>query len=342
MFEAIITLCLASAPDHCRDWLIPQAGAPTEAACMAQASGLAPPERMRADGVALCQEAPPGLLMQEVAPGIFVHRGAVAEPGPENEGGVANLGVIIGESSVAVIDAGGSRTVAEDLWRAIRARTDLPVRHLILTHMHPDHVMGAGFFAEAGAEVIGHVGLDRALADRADNYAESLSAAIGPAFLGSGAAPVDIPVEGMVEIDLGGRMLEVRARPLAHTGTDVTVFDRATATLFAGDLLFDDHAPALDGSLRGWRALLKVMGGEAAARIVPGHGGPVLDWPEGGAALIRYLDVLARDTRAALDDGLRLGEAVEIIGASEAGNWALFDLYNPRNATVAFTELEWE
>ncbi len=56
----------------------------------------------------------------------------------------------------------------------------------------------------------------------------------------------------------------------------------------------------------------------------------------------RYLDVLAADTRAALDAGQRMGEAIETIAASEEAHWELFEAYNPRNATVAFTELEWE
>ena len=77
-------------------------------------------------------------------------------------------------------------------------------------------------------------------------------------------------------------------------------------------------------------------------RMIPGHGGPVMGWPEGAAPLKRYLDTLARDTRKALDEGARLSEAVGRIAAEEADDWSLFEAYNPRNATVAFTELEWE
>jgi len=71
-------------------------------------------------------------------------------------------------------------------------------------------------------------------------------------------------------------------------------------------------------------------------------GGPALDWPEGVDAMKRYLSVLERDTRAAIDRGERLAKAVEHIAQEEADDWELFQAYNPRNATVAFTELEWE
>jgi hypothetical protein len=58
--------------------------------------------------------------------------------------------------------------------------------------------------------------------------------------------------------------------------------------------------------------------------------------------MLRYLEVLERDTRAAIAAGARLGDAVETIAQSEAGHWSLFEVHNPRNATVAFTALEWE
>ena len=119
--------------------------------------------------------------MAELAPGVFVHMGEVAVPGPGNAGDTANLGFVVGEAAVAVIDAGGSRAVAERLYAAIRARTDLPIRWLVLTHMHPDHTLGASVFAEAGARVVGHARLADALANRAGTYEAALAREAGPA-----------------------------------------------------------------------------------------------------------------------------------------------------------------
>lgn len=335
MFEAVMMLCATFAEgEACREALVPGYATGTRAACEA---GL----RARPVEGAACAQAGPVLPVIEAAPGVYVHAGAIAEPDAANHGDVSNLGFVVGETAIAVIDSGGSAQVGEALWRAIRARSDLPVTHVILTHMHPDHVFGAGVFA--GAEVVGHAGLRRALAERRESYLESFSRLIGPgAFLGSDVPQVDRGIEDVAEIDLGGRALRLRAWPLAHTGTDLTVFDAQTGTLFAGDLVFDRHAPALDGSLRGWQAVLDDMAKIEADRMIPGHGGPVMGWPEGAAPLKRYLDTLARDTRKALDEGARLSDAVGRIAAEEADDWSLFEAYNPRNATVAFTELEWE
>ncbi|SFD62969.1 quinoprotein relay system zinc metallohydrolase 2 [Roseivivax sediminis] len=347
MFEAALTLCLTLSAEVCRPTLLPGYEAETRAAC-AEALAARPPDPglfdpLVARGAPSCAPAGPALDVTQVAPGLFVHRGTVAEPDAANLGDVSNIAFVIGEDSVAVIDSGGSRAVGEATWRAIRARTDKPLSHAILTHMHPDHVFGASVFAEAGAEIVGHAKLPRALSDRAANYGESFAELIGPgAFIGSRIVEVDRTIAEGGEIDLGGRALALKAWPLAHTETDLSVFDPMTRTLIAGDLVFDDHVPALDGSLRGWQEVLAELSRQDAVRVVPGHGGPVLDWPDGAAPLGRYLDTLAADTRAAIDAGERLGEAVTHIAQEEAGSWALFDAYNPRNATVAFTELEWE
>ncbi|MFN3208045.1 MAG: quinoprotein relay system zinc metallohydrolase 2 [Roseovarius sp.] len=343
MFEIVVTACLALAPDGaepaCRDMLLAGYETATRAACEAQLPGVA-----AGHDEPRCVPVGAALDMSEIAPGVFAHRGAIAEPDRRNRGDVANLGFVIGADSVAVIDTGSARWIGEALWRAIRRETDKPVSHVILTHMHPDHVLGTDAFATTGARIVTHSALPRALADRQANYAESLTRLIGPAFAGSAAPKADITVSPgtPMRIDLGDRSVILHAWPIAHTGTDLTVLDEETGTLFTGDLVFDRHTPALDGSVLGWLDVLDELRSWTLERIVPGHGATSLDWPAGGMAQRRYLETLRDDTRAAVAKGTRLGEAVDTIAADEADKWQLFEAYNPRNATVAYTEFEWE
>lgn len=279
----------------------------------------------------------------QIAPGVFVHRGIVGDAAQDNLGDVANISFVVGSRSVAVIDTGGARVVAEQVYRAIRQETDLSISHVILTHMHPDHVLGASVFAGAGAEVVGHARLSGALRDRAESYLDAFRERIGDAaFIGTGVVLPTTRVGESLTINLGGRALELRAWPTAHSTTDITVHDSGSGVLFTGDLVVDGQTPSLDGSLTGWQAVLAEMAEFDLPQIVPGHGGPLLDWPEASVPVLRYLDVLGDDTRAAIAAGTRLSDAVDTIGQSEEASWQLFDLFNPRNATVAFTELEWE
>ena len=343
MFEIVLSLCLVANPETCETRLLP-VGAADCAQAMARAEEIAPDwgAALRASAFDCVARPESGRVFEEAAPGVYVHRGQVEDVTPDNLGDVANIGFIIGDDSVAVIDAGGSRAVGEAVYLAVRQVTDKPITHMILTHMHPDHVMGAAVMVEAGAQIVGHRKLGQALAARAETYETAFARLMGAGFIGSWVPEVGEGIGERAEVDLGGRVLDLVAWETAHSESDVTVFDRKTATLFTGDLVFDAHSPALDGSVLGWLRVLEAMGMPDPARIVPGHGGPVLEWPEGAADLRRYLEVLRDETRAAVSQGLRLGEAIETVGQGEAGRWALFDLFHKRNVTAAFTELEWE
>ncbi|QHQ36504.1 quinoprotein relay system zinc metallohydrolase 2 [Algicella marina] len=341
MFEAIVTLCLLAQPEVCRAVLVPGHEADSQAECGVPFV-LYPPLGHSVEGTE-CRPTGPVAEVTEAAPGVFVHHGHIADAEPETYGDISNSGFIIGARSVAVIDSGGSARAGEELYRAIRARTQLPISHLILTHMHPDHIFGAPVFVDAGAEIVGHHALENALRDRQQTYLSNYIGRLDPAdTLPASVAVPTITVEDSMEIDLGDRMISLRTWPLSHTGTDLTVLDETSGTLFTGDLIFHVHTPALDGSLGGWQSVLEELAAIPAARVVPGHGGPVLDWPAAAAPVRHYLDVLEGDARREVAAGASLAQAAERIGQGEAANWQLFDLFNPRNATVAFTELEWE
>ena len=344
MFEAFVMLCLDGGAGTCRAALRPGYAAATLADCQAALAARPPVALAGQTGGAECRPRPDAALeFEPVTPRIFAHRGRIAEPDADNLGDVSNIAFVIGDAAVAVIDAGGSRAVGEAAYLAVRAETELPIKALILTHMHPDHVLGASVFQEAGAEIVGRAGLSRALAERTESYLQGFGDRISvPGFLGTAVTLPDREIAEEDVLDLGGHRLTLSPQPTGHTATDLTVHDPASGVLFAGDLVFDDHAPALDGSLLGWLGVLAALEQGPATKVVPGHGGPVLPWPGGAQPLRRYLETLASDTRKALEEGLPLSAATDAIGRGEAAHWRLFDLFNARNATVAYTELEWE
>lgn len=288
---------------------------------------------------AMAQEALP---VTEVAPGVYVAAGVHEEASADNLGAIGNVGFIVGREAVAVIDTGGSARAGQRLRQAVRAVTGLPVRFVINTHVHPDHIMGNAAFVGDAPQFIGHRNLPRAMAARGEYYLRRLRQELGPAADGTRAIPPTRTVDGTMEIDLGGRVLRLKAYPAAHTDTDLTVFDVATSVLWTGDLLFIDRIPVVDGSLAGWLAASRDLRGTDYIRLVPGHGPPTVEEDAAFDAQARYLHILLSEIRALIAQGGSMEQAVETVGVTERNKWILFDIYHARNVVTAYAEIEWE
>lgn len=284
------------------------------------------------------------LHIHEVAPGIYLRAGVQQVADAHNRGHIANLGFIVGSERVAVIDAGGSLAEGEALLETIRRTTPLPVAYLILTHMHPDHVLGSAAFAGPGIEIIGHVNLPDALVRRKAFYVDAALEHLGRQAEGTRIVMPSVGVAAgqVMEVDLGGRVLELRGYPTAHTNNDLSILDKATGLLWLSDLLFVDRIPVIDGSLLGWLRVIDELSASDAAIVIPGHGPLREDWKAALARQRLYLEAVATGVRSEIRGGGDIRRAVESVGQGERGNWLLFGDYHGRNVTAAFVELEWE
>ncbi len=277
------------------------------------------------------------------AAGIYVRKGRHEIFTPTNLAAIANVSIVIGKTSLAVIDTGGSYCDGKRFLAAIRRVTQKPISHIIITHTHPDHSFGTAAFENEKAIIIGHENLKRAMRQKGPLYLENLSRLVGKeAMAGTKIILPSQMVSDKMTIDLGSRKLELTAHPTAHTDHDLTVSDPETQTLWTGDLLFHEHTPVIDGSLLGWQKVIETMSKWPAKHVVPGHGGPYMPWPEALKEQTLYLAGLRDDLRRIIEEGGTMLEAQKQAGQTQRKGWLLFDEFNARNASTAFAELEWE
>ncbi|THC43361.1 quinoprotein relay system zinc metallohydrolase 2 [Massilia sp. Mn16-1_5] len=282
------------------------------------------------------------LPLEQVAPGVYVHIGQHKDFEEGYDGDIANIGFVVGSDAVAVVDTGGSYAVGMALKEALRKITSLPIRYVINTHVHPDHVFGNAAFVEDGPRFIGHARLSEAMAVRGDVYSRNLKKQLGSVADHSRLVAPNETVQDRLTLDLGRRKLELRAWPNAHTNNDLSVFDTASGTLWTGDLLFIERTPSIDGDIKGWLAAMDALDKLPAVATVPGHGPVTRDKHQAVMRQRAYLDALLRDVRGSIRQGTGMLETMETAAGSERGRWQLFDVVNRRNVNALYPALEWE
>ena len=190
----------------------------------------------------------------------------------------ANAGFVIGEDSVAVIDTFPSREAAKQLLAEVRKLTKLPVKYVINTHHHYDHVAGNGIFVDAGAVVLAQRNV------RDWIHSETLRTMTNAAAAGNDIAPADralvqafapptLVYEDAVDLYLGSREIQVRSLP-GHTGGDSVILIPDAKVAFVGDLFWRNTVPnTIDASTKPWIETLSTLNRDRADfTFVPGHG----------------------------------------------------------------------
>ena len=293
------------------------------------------------------------LKIVKVADGIYVHYGKHENFYEEdsNIGDIANLGFIIGDESIAVIDTGGSHQIGEALKLAIKNISKKKIKYVINTHGHQDHIFGNTAFISEGAIIYGHYNLKKFLKERGSQYIRQVAEAgdkvkgtkiIFPhKVIAETSTDETKKLSNKITIDLGNRKLLLTSHPTAHTYSDVSVFDLKTKTIFVGDLVQDERLPTMDGLTKEWIKLLDEIDKVDYKIMIPGHGKIQTD----NTALKKtrkYLQVLYDDVKDGLKQDLPAENIMEIAAQSEKDKWVLFDRVNPGNVVRTFMRYEWE
>ncbi len=211
----------------------------------------------------------------EVSPGVWMVQGASALGSPANRNFISNAGFVVTPAGVLVVDALGSPALAQELLAAIRRITPQPVRHVIVTHYHADHIYGLQALKAAGATITAHAaGRAYLHSDTAQLRLKASREELAP-WIDDDTRLVgaDRWVDGPLRIELGGVEFLVQPAGPAHTPEDLVVLLPRQGVLFAGDLVFRGRVPFVGQADSGrWIEALNRLLAHKPRLIVPGHG----------------------------------------------------------------------
>jgi len=213
--------------------------------------------------------AVPPFTLKQVGANVWA---AIDNPAAKAQSASSNGGFIIGDDGVAVIDTFNNAEAAKQLLAEIRRRTPLPIRFVVNTHHHPDHVAGNGVFADTGATILAHRNVRPWIRSENLRFVDEKTPPDIRAWLQGLTPPTAVYTDG-VDLYLGKRPLQVRFFP-GHTGGDSVVFLPDARVVFAGDLLWRKMTPTtIDGTTTEWIATLDTLAKtHPADRFIPGHG----------------------------------------------------------------------
>ena len=259
----------------------------------------------------------------QVAPDVWFVQGQSALGSPANRNFISNAGFVVTPEGVLVVDALGSPALAEELLAGIRRVTAQPIRYVVVTHFHADHIYGLQVFKAAGATVVAHpAGREYLGSDTAQLRLEASRKELAPwVDAQTRLVEADRWLDGDdATIRLGGREFRIRHVGPSHTPEDLVVFEPRSGVLFAGDLVFRGRVPFVgQADSRRWiESLTRLL--EFKPRVlVPGHG-PVSTQAAEDLALTRDYLMYLRQT---MGEAARNMEPFE--DAYARTDWSRFD-----------------
>jgi glyoxylase-like metal-dependent hydrolase (beta-lactamase superfamily II) len=229
-------------------------------------------------GPACAQSAPvreASLTAQQVSPRGWYFQGAAGMATAANRGYTSNAGFVVTDDGVVVIDALGTVPLGEAMVKAIRKVTPKPIRRVVVTHYHADHVYGLQPLKQAGAEIWAHRrGEEYFTSGLADERLQQRRRDLSPwVDERTRVLKPDLWLEGDTDFRMGGLTFRIVYAEGAHSPEDVMVYVVEERLLFAGDLLFAGRVPFVGSAdSKGWlKAMDKMLALEPAV-VVPGHG----------------------------------------------------------------------
>ena len=263
----------------------------------------------------------------------------------DNEGFISNAGFIVTKDGVVVFDSLGTPSLANKLVQKIKTVTDQPIKKVIVSHFHADHIYGLQVFEELGAEIIAPYGAQKYIqSEAAASRLEERQFSLEP-WVNEDTRLVlpDTTVEKSYAFQQGGLSFTINYMGKAHSDGDLTLLVEPDKVLFSGDIIFEGRIPFVgNADSKKWLETLTRLETEGLNALVPGHG-PASDNPKETISLTRrYLAYLRKVLGEGIEDLTPFDEVYAEADWSEFEDLPAFEEGNRINAYQVYLSMEAE
>ena len=261
----------------------------------------------------------------------------------EYEGFISNAGFVITNEGVVVFDGLGTPSLADAMLNEIRKLTDKPIKLVIVSHYHADHIYGLQVFKEQGAQIWAPKGTwDYLDSETATSLLDSRRTALYP-WVNDETYLVDPDriIDKDTNFSLGENQFLLTYFGKVHSEGDMSLLSINDQTLYSGDLIFEGRIPFVgDADIIKWSKTLDRVRNIEMEYFVPGHG-MASDQPQETMDLTyRYLNFLIKQLTLAVDEMTPFDEAYNAIDWSEFEDEPAFEAANRKNAYAVYLYLE--
>jgi glyoxylase-like metal-dependent hydrolase (beta-lactamase superfamily II) len=285
----------------------------------------------------------------QVSPHVYYFGGESGMASVANKGFMSNAGFVVTGDGVVVFDALGTPALAEAMLTAIAKITDQPVKRVIVSHYHADHIYGLQAFKKAGAEIWAHTkGQDYLHSDIARERLEQRRTDLRPwvdenTRLVPADRWLDFAEGENIPFKLGGLHMKLIDASGAHSHEDIMMYVEEDEVLFAGDLYFTGRIPFVgDADSAAWLVALDSMLDVDPKVVIPGHGASSTNTKEDMNLTRSYLQYVRKTMGAAVEDMMGFEEAYATTDWSQFESYPAFNPANRINAYGQYLVMERE
>jgi len=303
-------------------------------------TALLAPAAVAAEPVPIDIEMP----LRQVSEHVYYVRGA---PGiaTDNKGFISNAAAIVTDDGIVVVDTLGSPSLAQRFVEELRKVSDAPIKTVIVTHYHADHIYGLQVFEDLGARIIAPGGFQDYLdSPAADTRLEERRFSLDP-WVNDDTRLVrpDVVIVEDSQLELGGVTIDIRYLGPAHSDGDLAVVVHPDEVLISGDLIFEGRVPFTGSADTGrWLAVLESLDDTGIEALIPGHGPAAKQPAEAVGRTLDYLKYTRERMAAAVDEMIPFAEAYDAADWSRFQKLPAFDAAHRRNAYGIYLSLEQE